>query len=58
MRKLGLCVVLVLIVGCSTPDRHHDLRKPDPVNATSADGVFALLMHVIYCLGIWLGPRT
>jgi len=58
MRRVGAALLLVLCVGCATPDRHHDLRTPDPVRATQGDEAFACLMQVIYCLGVWLGPKT
>lgn len=57
MRKFGLALMLVLIVGCSTPDRHHDLRTPDPVNAVQ-DPFIGFLAYLIYYLGSWLGPKT
>ena len=58
MRKLGLGLLLALLAGCSTPDRHRDLRTPEPVNATRESPVMEFLVYVIYFLGQWLGPRT
>lgn len=58
MRKIGLALLLVLLASCSTPDRFHDVRTPDPVNATTASGVMWVLMYVIYFLASWLGPKT
>ncbi len=58
MRRLGLALLVVLCAGCATPDRHHDLRTPDPVEVTTGDEVFALLMEILYVVGLWLGPET
>jgi len=58
MRKLGLALMLALIVGCATPDRHHDLGTPDPVTAEEPAPLIGILVEVLYILGTWLGPKT
>lgn len=58
IRGCCLALLLALLVGCATPDRYHDLRNPDPVEATTASGVFSLLAEIVYFLGSWLGPMT
>ncbi len=52
-RRLGATLLLALCIGCATPHCDDDL-----VRATPANEAFAVLMEIIYCLGLWLGPKT
>ena len=58
LARLGAAVLLLLCLGCATPDRYDDDRTPDPVGQTDAGGAFGFLMEIVYVLGCWLGPKT
>lgn len=58
MRKLGLILLLALVAGCVTPDARREGWTPDPVNAAATSPTWDFVVHLIYALGVWLGPKT
>lgn len=58
MRKVVFALMLALALGCVSPDPHHDLRTPDPVNARPPDPIIATFVWVLYVVAGWLAPKT